>query len=349
MPNPDISVKTNCHQANIDSQWDAFLDTQDDASFYQLSGWEKLNQDCFGHKTFYLSSWQNKEITGVFPLVLIESRLFGRILCSMPFVNFGGPCAKDPASLQQLLTAAARIAENENADYLEIRSTRILDEKMPVTTHKVSMTLDLESDPDIIWKNFSSKHRTNIRRVYKNGVHVQSGGIELLDTFYDLLAHSWKNLGTPIYQKRYFQRIIEEFSDMIRIFVCYQGDKPIATAFNGNYKGTVEGMWAGALAEARRLQPNYVLYWEMIKDACERGYQHFHLGRSSVDSGAEQFKKKWKAHQTQLYWHYHLNRQTELPQLNVDNPKYQLAIKLWQKMPTRLTTLVGPTLARSIP
>ena len=32
---------------------------------------------------------------GVFPLVQVKSRLFGNIACSMPFVNYGGPCAID--------------------------------------------------------------------------------------------------------------------------------------------------------------------------------------------------------------------------------------------------------------
>ena len=87
----------------------------------------------------------------------------------------------------------------------------------------------------------------------------------------------------------------------------------------------------------------------MIKHACENGYRHFHLGRSSVDSNAEQFKKKWNAHAHQLYWQYMLNGRSELPELNVNNPKYQLAIALWKKLPLPVTQWLGPFLARSIP
>ena len=38
-----------------------------------------------------------------------------------------------------------------------------------------------------------------------------------------------------------------------------------------------------------------------------------------------------------------------LPQLNVDNPKYRLAIDTWRKLPLAVTQLVGPSLARGIP
>lgn len=84
--------------------------------------------------------------------------------------------------------------------------------------------------------------------------------------------------------------------------MAFHNDISIATAFNGYYKNTVEGMWAGALPWGKSIQANYVLYREMIKHASENGYQHNHLGRSSIDSGAEAFNKKWNAYSTQLYW-----------------------------------------------
>ncbi len=254
------------------------------------------------------------------------------------------------ARRETLVQAAADIAKREGADYIEIRSTKILDESLPTATHKTSMTLALQNDPDILWNAFASKHRTNIRRVYKDEISVRHGHSDLLDDFYHVLAHSWRHLGTPIYSKRYFNAILEAFPEKTRIFVCYQHGKiPIAAAFNGYFKSTVEGMWAGALAESRKLQPNYVLYWEMIKHACEQGYASYHLGRSTVDSGGEQFKKKWNTDSKQLYWTYYLNKTDAMPQLNVNNPKFQLAIRLWQKLPLHVTTILGPLLARSIP
>jgi len=350
-------AKTTFTHANIiernDSNahnWDNFLDNQPDASFYQLSGWNRINNLHFGHQVFNLAALDNGKIQGVFPLVLIESRLFGKILCSMPFVNFGGPCAVNEEIEKQLLDAAIEVAQRRNVDYLEMRLTKIVSTELPNTQSKVSMTLGLSSDPDEIWNSFNTKHRTNIRRVYKNDVTVRSGQLELLDDFYYVLAESWRSLGTPIYRKSYFRDILNEFGDKIKIFVCYHKENtPIAAAFNGYYKGTVEGMWAGGVAKYRGLQPNYVLYWEMIKNACENGFQSYHLGRSSVNSGGEQFKKKWNAHTKQLYWQYYLHKSKALPELNVNNPKYQFAIKAWQKLPLKLTTVIGPMLAKSIP
>jgi lipid II:glycine glycyltransferase (peptidoglycan interpeptide bridge formation enzyme) len=108
-------------------------------------------------------------------------------------------------------------------------------------------------------------------------------------------------------------------------------------------------MWLGMRSEFRKQMVGYVLYWELIKDACERGYARFHLGRSTAQSGGEQFKKKWNAEAVQLYWQYILRTRTDLPRLNPDNRKYRLAIAAWRKLPVGVTQRIGPLIARSIP
>lgn len=331
------------------ASWDRFLAMHPGGSFYHLHGWRKINQSHFGHETLYLAATDADRIRGLLPLVLLRSRLFGTILCSLPFVNYGGVVAADAGAESRLLEEATAIADELGADYLEVRAASPLHTTMVAATHKISMTIRLDPDPDTLWKGFSSKHRTNVRRVYKNGVEVQAGGMERLDDFYTVLAESWRNLGTPIYRKAYFREIMEQFPDRTRIFVCRHQDRPVAAAFNGEFNGVVEGMWLGSRPEARPLQAGYALYWDMIRDACERGFSRFHLGRSTVDSGGEGFKKKWNADATQLYWYYHMPRGNPMPQLNVDNPKFRLAIAAWRRLPIKATTIIGPPLARSIP
>jgi Acetyltransferase (GNAT) domain len=124
---------------------------------------------------------------------------------------------------------------------------------------------------------------------------------------------------------------------------------PAAAAFDGMHGDTVEGMWLGMLSQYKRKLVGYVLYWELIKHACENGFKQFHLGRSSVDSGGEQFKKKWNARPIQLYWHYLLRRDTEIPQLNTNNGKYHMAMAAWRRLPLGVTQQLGPLISRSIP
>jgi FemAB-related protein (PEP-CTERM system-associated) len=340
-----ITVCTDAEAA----RWDEFLGAHASGSFYHRFAWKGINEQNFGHQSFFLTAQRADRIVGIFPLVLVSSRLFGRILCSMPFVNYGGPCSSDPEAMTLLLDEMVALASRLRADYAEIRTLEPLTRDFPSALHKVSMTIGLQPDPDTLWNAFTSKHRTNIRRIYKNGLHVVSGQLDQLDTFYDVLAESWRQHGTPIYRRRYFADILSAFPQETRIFVVYQDKIPVAAAFNGYYRDTVEGMWAGTDARYRNLQASYVLYWEMIKDACERGFAHYHLGRSTVESGSESFKKKWNADTKQLYWNYHMPGNQPIPQLNVDNPRFRLAIAVWRRLPTRLTTFIGPPVAKYIP
>lgn len=346
---PDSCVSTLGDSAGDCVKWNDFLACATNSNFYQRFEWKRINEQELGHSSYYLTVEEAEEIQGILPLILVRSRLFGRILCSMPFVNFGGAAFLTPAAEEALVHESCNIAAKCNADYLEIRSTQPLAGTLSTSEHKVSMTVKLSKDPEVLWNAFKSKHRTNIRRVYKDDMRVVSGHAELLDTFYEIMCISWRSLGTPIFRKQFFQAILDTFGNDIRIFVAYQGAVPIATTFNGHFKETVEGMWAGSIPEGRKLQVNYALYWEMIKDACERGFAQFHLGRSTIDTGGESFKKKWNAETTQLYWQYFMPGNGEVPQLNVQNPKFKLAIETWRHLPLWLTKTVGPLISKSIP
>lgn len=318
-------------------------------SFYHLYEWRHVNERAFGHRSFYITARRSQEITGILPLTLVESRLFGRILCSVPFVNYGGPCASDAETAGALMDKATQLANEHGVDYLELRCAQAAQTNLPASLRKISMTIPLAADPDSLWNGFTSKHRKNVKRAYKNELAVKKGGVELLPVFYALMEQSWRHLGTPLYARSYFELVLRTFPENSSVFVCHRNEEPIAVALTGYCNGIVEGLWAGGGALARQLDANYVLYWEMIRDACLRGCHSFHLGRSSADSGGEEFKRKWNAEAQQLYWYFHRPGGGQMPALNVDNPKYRLAIQAWRRLPLWTTRMIGPLLARSIP
>lgn len=332
-------------------EWTEYVESHPDSTFYHKAEWKEVIEKSFGHKTYYLMAMDGDSVAGILPLVHIRSLLFGSILCSMPFLNFGGICADNEETEKFLLKEAETILREVNGDYLELRHIKKSRADIPSKTHKVSMTLELNSDPDVLWNNFKTKHRTNIRRAAKNGLEIKVGTKELLKDFYAIESTGWRDLGTPFYRMSFFNNILEAFENSVEIYlVIYQG-RPIATAFNGLFGDTVDGMWTYSLKEFAKLQTTYFIYWEMIKRACQEGYKQFHLGRSTNETGATFYKKKWNAVTRQLYWEYILNKSkgSKLPELNVDNPKYQFAINSWKKMPVWFTKMIGPRIAKNIP
>jgi FemAB-related protein (PEP-CTERM system-associated) len=330
-------------------KWEKYVENHPDATFYHRYEWKQVIEKSFGHKTYYLMANDNDEVTGILPMVHLKSFLFGSIFCSMPFLNFGGICADNGAAEDALLTEARQILKTSGGSYLELRHKKKSNADIPAKTHKVSMTLELDSNSDVLWNNFKTKQRQNIRRAYKNKLEIKVGKRECLMEFYKIMSIGWRDLGTPFYRLSFFENIFDAFSDAVEIFLVYHDGRPIATAFIGLFRDTVEGMWTYSLREFAILQTNYLLYWEMIKRACEKEYKLFHLGRSTSETGATFYKKKWNAVTKQLYWEYVLNKESKVPDLTVDNPKYDLAIKVWKNLPVAITRLIGPSLAKSIP
>jgi FemAB-related protein (PEP-CTERM system-associated) len=289
------------------------------------------------------------EVAGILPLTLVASRLFGRILCSLPFVNFGGPCAESADVASQLVAHAREYARRNSIDRVELRCTRPVNAGVEPSTGKVSMTVRLVPDPERLWMQFTSKHRNNVRRAQKNNLSVEAGRFDLLDDFYSVMERSWRELGTPLYSRCYFEQVLSAFPAEIRIFVCRYRGRPVAAALNAYADGVVEGLWNGSIGESRNLYPNYALYWEMIRDACIGGFARFHLGRSTAASGAEEFKSRWNAERRQLYWYAWSPDGGAADRIAADNPRYRLAITAWRRLPLVVTRLVGPRLARCIP
>lgn len=338
------------HLAKSDfKRWEQYVSTHPDSTFYHKVKWKEVMEESFRHNTYYLMAVNGDRIVGILPLVLLKSLMFGSILCSMPFLNFGGICADNEEAERALLEEAARILQEVRGNYLELRHMRKSRLDIPNKTHKVSMTLELNADPEVLWNNFKTKQRTNIRRAAKNGLEIRVGGKEFLKDFYTILSIGWRDLGTPIYGFSFFEEILNAFNNSVEIYMVMHQGMPIATAFNGLFGDTVEGMWTYSLREFTKLQTTYFIYWEMTKRACEQGYKKFHLGRSTTESGGTFFKTKWNAVPNQLYWEYVLNRSEKIPELNVDNPKYEKAIKVWRKLPVRVSQWLGPFIAKGIP
>ena len=330
------------------AEWSEYVNSRPAATFYHRVEWKGVMERNFGHKTYYLMA-DDDGVRGILPLVFLQSRLFGSILCSMPFLNFGGVVADDPDAEAALLEEATSLVRSLNADYMELRHLEQSTASLPTKLHKVSMTVDLNPDPAVIWDAYKSKHRREIRKAMKSGMVYSRGGLPLLDDFFEVLSRGWRELGTPIYRKSFFRDVLVSFGDDVQISIVHYNGTPVATAFDGYHAGTVEGMWTYARRDFSGLEPNYLLYWKLIEQACLRGYRVYHLGRSTAGSTAEVFKRKWLAVSKQLYWEYVLRHGSDLPALEVSNPKYRMAMAVWRKLPLKATCRLGPYFSRSIP
>lgn len=329
---------------------DAYIERAEEASLYHAFRWGSVIEDCFSHKSYYLLCESDGEgIQGILPLVHMKSRMFGNLLVSMPYFNYGGVCANGKESRDLLVGGAVQLAKRLGASHIEFRQEKPLDNGFPAKTTKVSMRLSLPDSPHDLWKSFPAKLRSQIRKPQKSGMVVRIGREEELNSFHQVFSVCMRDLGTPVYPRNFFRTILDRFPESTWICSVYRENVPMASGFLAAFRDRLEIPWAASLRRYNSLSPNMLLYWSCLEFACNRGYRVFDFGRSTVGEGTYRFKEQWGTVQYPMNWHYWLAKGGTLPEINPGNPRYRLAIEMWKKLPVSLTKVLGPPIVRNIP
>ncbi len=241
--------------------WDTFVSNNPRASNYHRWPWLQVVEQTYGHKPFYLSAIEDDRIVGVLPLSLIDSRVFGRHLVSVPFFSYGGVLANTDQAIDALLTSATERGKELNVRHIELRQGHELSTAWTGVAPKVTMESELPANVDELLGRLSPKMRKRIRYSRNHGLEARWGGPEAITEFYPIFATNMRNLGTPVYPRSWFENICREVPGEIRILTIYDSGKPVAAGFISLFRGTVELPWAASIPEARDKFSTLLLYW----------------------------------------------------------------------------------------
>lgn len=312
--------------------------------------WLGVLQRAFGHEVYAVEATAGGRTCGFLPLAHVSSMLFGRFLVSLPYLNTNGVVAPSADVQAQLVSRAVTLADELNVRYLELRHEAPVDhpDLNAALTSKVHMRLALPATAEKLWKGFDPKVRNQVRKGEKQGFAVAWGGAELLDGFYAVLSENMRDLGTPVYGKGLFREILATFPGDAEICLVRDGGKPIAAALLLHGWGTTEVPTASALKSYNPSCANMMMYWKLLERAVERRQKQFDFGRSTTEGPTFKYKKQWGAEPYPAVWQYAMKEGTAT-EMRPDNPRYQRAIRVWQRLPVRLTQVLGPVIVRGIP
>ncbi len=327
------------------TDWNNFVADCDNANFFHRAEWGKLLETSFGHKSYYFYTETNGKISAVLPLAHIKSKLFGNFLVSTPFCVYGGPAFIDQDAALKLIDHAVDMGRELGVDYVEIRSERALSDKGLVKDFYTTFRLDLEPDREVIMQAIWRKQRTVIRKSHKSGLdHTFDTSI---DDFYRVYSISVRNLGTPVFSKKYFQALVDTFGEQCEILTVRKNDAAVSSVLSFYDKGKVYPYYGGGTFDARTLKSNDYMYYElMCHAAMDRNCSLYDFGRSKKGTGAWEYKKHWAMEPVKLQYQYFLINIDELPDLSPKNPKYQLMIKVWKRLPLKVSQVMGPFLSK---
>jgi len=329
-------------------RWDAFVQQAADATFFHRSGWQTVIEEAFGHRTWFYYVEQDGEIRAILPIAEMRSRLFGHGLVSLPFCVYGGVAGSCRASRRILVEAAQSLACRIGARHLELRHCAHTAESAGWAQKDLYYTFrkQISADNDANFAAIPRKQRAVLRKSFTCG--LQSRVEDDTHAFFAAYSASVHHLGTPVLSPRYFQLLKKEFGGDCEIRVISQQRKTMSAVLSFYFRDEVLPYYGGGIAAARGCGANDFMYWTLMQAAVERGCAVFDFGRSKAGTGAFGFKKNWGFSASPLPYAWWLNGQAEVPDLNPLNPRYQLAIRAWRRMPLSLANVIGPHIARNL-
>jgi FemAB-related protein (PEP-CTERM system-associated) len=330
-------------------EWNAYVDQHPDGTGDHAWDWREIFAGVFGHEPMYLAARREDSVTGILPLVRFKSRLFGRFVVSLPFLNYGGVLASDNISRDALIMKAGDVAREFGASHVELRHRTHTIDTLACRQHKLALRRELPSASNDLERTIDRKARNQVRKARKDGLTATTGGAELVNDFYDVFASNMRDLGTPVYSKRFFSEALRLFATATRIHLVRAGEVTVAAAISMRHRDTLLIPWASSLRNYRQHCPNMLLYWTMLEHATATGVRTFDFGRSSPESGTHHFKLQWGATATPLHWEYLLLTRSAVPDHGPTNTSFAAAIAVWQRLPLWVTKAIGPAIVRNIP
>lgn len=333
---------------NDEKKWDEFVMENNDTTFYHQMGWNKVVEETYGHKSFYLFA-ENDEgnVVGILPMFLIKDIFFGKRFVSMPFAPYGGVCGEDENIRNALTSEAMNLTRSIGADYCEFKNYQNASahENINCISNYSTFLLDLSVGVEYIWNNMNRKVRNMIRKGEKNNLIFEVNAIRDTNSeFYKIYLRNMKKLGTPVHHPMFFKNIARIFADDVLISEVLLNGQIISSLFLLQFKNTLISGWGASLPEFLEYAPNDFLYWNSIKYACENDISYFDFGRSLIYSGNYKFKKRWGPTEVPLTYCYYPSTKIPPPPQN----KYGQFAKVWSKLPFKVAAVIGPRVRKYI-
>jgi FemAB-related protein (PEP-CTERM system-associated) len=329
------------------AEWDAYVDAHPRGNLYHLRAWATTAARAYRLRTPFLvaRARAGAPISGALPLFVIDNPA-RRYVTSGLFGAYGALLADSDEARAALLDAARAVTKRVRAYYLTLKA---IDEPVcPPGFVERSMgvvaTLSLEGGPDLIWKRFRDKIRNAIRKAQKSELELRVGPDEL-PRFYDVLAGNYHRKGTPVYGYAIMRELAAALGDRAEAVTLWKGDEAISGALVVYYKDTVYVPFCSSRAEHFKLNPNNLIYWEIMRRAAARGMKTLDFGRSPVESSSLAFKLGWGAITTPQPYFIHTARGNP-PGLNTEDASVQRLIQFWQKLPRPVADALGPSIHR---
>ena len=272
-------------------EFDAFVRSHSKGHMMQTSAWGKVKKEW--EWVGFIKRNNEGEIIGTCAVLL---RSIPMMPYKMMYAPRGPVCdLTDKETVRELLLAAKEYGVKNKAVTLKIDTDTLASNEEYINLLKeigftfkdhnanfdtvqarYILRLDVkDKTEEEVMASFHPKTRYNARLAARKGVTIEVKGIEACEEFHDLMLVTGERDNFATRDTSYFKRIMEAFGDDARIYLAKYEGKTIAGALNVICGDKEWYVYGASSNEYRNVMPNYLVQWEMIKWAIERGCKYY--------------------------------------------------------------------------
>lgn len=293
-----------------DKEWIDFVLLNPSATIFHHPSWAITISETYQHKSFAaVAKDPHGQIIGGIPIIEIDSWLTGKRWISLAFTDHCKPILKDECSIEDFTNAVLRLWERTKIPNLELRFG-VHNLKKDVYSRSFYIHhLKLDKNEMELYRSFRKKGvQYCIKKGLQAGVNVsQRKDFDSLMTFYDLHSLTRRKLGVPVQPKKFFIRLWENLirQDLGFIMLASYRSQPVAGGVFLSCNNNLVYKYGASDPEYTSVYGTHVLLWEMIRWACQSGFEVIDWGRTDKDNeGLRNFKQGWGTQEEDLTYVY---------------------------------------------
>ena len=269
-----------------EQEYTEFLESHERCNFQQSLEWGKVKTNWI--KEVVLAEDENHKIIGSICVWIRKMPIFGNMMYS----SRGPVCdIHDKKVLEQLTDGIKELGKKYNAFVLRIEPDIKKDDQefrkiVEEIGYKIKddakdfkdeiqprfvFRLDIKGKTeDEVLAGCHQKTRYNIRLAKRKGVVVKEGTREDLKDFHKIMIETGSRDGFIIRSLDYFEKMYDELAPKhMKLLMAYYEDKPISGIIPIMYGNKTWYLYGASSNQHRNLMPNYLLQWEMIRQAIQ--------------------------------------------------------------------------------
>lgn len=149
---------------------------------------------------------------------------------------------------------------------------------------KYEMILNIkDKTEEELLASFSQKTRYNIRLSIKKGVTFEEGTSSDIEQFFDMLKTTSQRDEFIIRDVSYYKKVYNTMNETghAKLYFALYNNERIASTLEIIYGNKAWYLYGASLRKYSNVMPNYLLQWEMIKNAKKNGCEYYNFGGAS--------------------------------------------------------------------